>query len=96
MSGVPSGSLVPVRLSTAIHEGDCADPVKPAAFTLDRDLHVHTAYGRWAGSTRGAFRMTHVVPASAHELLAGRYVLVLRRTSADGGEPVFCGPLRRP
>jgi hypothetical protein len=40
--------------------------------------------------------MTHSVAARAQTLLAGRYLLVLRRVPADGGEIIFCGPLRRP
>jgi hypothetical protein len=96
VSGVPTNSLVPVRVSTAIHEGDCDDPVQPAAYVLDRDLHLHTTTGQWARSTRGAFTMRHSVAAPAQTLLAGRYLLVLRRVPADGGEIIFCGPLRRP
>jgi hypothetical protein len=38
--------------------------------------------------------MTHSVAARAQTLLAGRYLLVLRRVPADGGEIIFCGRLR--
>jgi hypothetical protein len=95
-SGVPPDTTLPVRVYTYIHEGSCDHPKPQPAYELTDDVHVTTAGGRAARSTRGAFSLAHTVPATLDELLSGRYVLLLQAAPADGGRTLFCGPLHRP
>ena len=95
LSGVPSGTTIPVHVYTFIYEAACDALPSHAAYALNDRVLVTTVAGNLGVTPRGPYRLAHTAPLSMNELLSGRFSIVLRSAPADGDRVIYCGELRR-
>ena len=86
ISGVPTGTVLPLRVSTFIYKGSCAQPGEVAFAMNDR---VNTERAAIAGWT-----FSRSAPIAMADLLAGDYSIVVRSAATDGNLDLFCGDIK--
>lgn len=85
ISGVPTGTSLPLRIYTFIHKGSCQQP-GPVAYAMNDKVNTErAAVAGWTFSRSAAIALP--------ELLAGQYSIVLRSAPEDGNLDLFCGDI---
>ncbi|EJN26966.1 hypothetical protein PMI35_03659 [Pseudomonas sp. GM78] len=85
ISGVPTGTTMPLRIYTFVNRGNCQQP-GPVAYEMnDRITTQRTAQAGWT--------FERVAPVSVADLLSGKYSVVVRTTPEDGSVDLFCGDI---
>lgn len=87
VGGVPHDLAVPSRLVTSIHTGSCQQLSDQPAFTTRQVDNVDFT----SMAPRSRYWAQAAVPLA--ELGNGRYALLVSTSPADGGRPLFCGPI---
>ena len=87
ISGIPSGSSLPLRLYTFIHKGSCQQP-GPVAYAMND--HVNTERQAIRGWT-----FSRSAPVAMSVLLSGEYSVVVRTAPESGNIDIFCANLRQ-
>ena len=85
ISGIPSGSSLPLRLYTFIHKGSCQQP-GPVAYAMND--HVNTERQAIRGWT-----FSRSAPVAMSVLLSGEYSVVVRSAPDSGNVDIFCGDI---
>lgn len=85
ISGIPSGSSLPLRLYTFIHKGSCQQP-GPVAYAMND--HVNTE----RQAIRG-WRFSRSAPVAMSVLLSGEYSVVVRSAPDSGSVDIFCADI---
>lgn len=86
ISGLPSGTLLPPRVLTFIHRGDCQRP-GPVAFAMNDKVNTEPNAGT------GGWGFYRSAPIKLSDLLAGKYSVVVRTSPEDGNIEIFCGDI---
>lgn len=85
ISGVPTGTTMPLRIYTFVNRGNCQQP-GPVVYEMnDRITTQRTAQAGWT--------FERVAPVSVSDLLSGKYSVVVRTTPEDGSVDLFCGDI---
>ncbi|WP_433740241.1 hypothetical protein [Pseudomonas putida] len=87
ISGIPSGTVLPLRLYSFIYKGTCQQPGAVAYELNDRVNTERQPVRGWS------FSRTAPVPLST--LLAGEYSVVVRSAATDGNVDLFCGDIKQ-
>ncbi|WP_131108699.1 hypothetical protein [Pseudomonas sp. Sample_10] len=83
ISGVPTGTTMPLRIFTFVNRGNCQQP-GPVAYEMnDRITTQRSAQAGWT--------FERVAPISVADLLSEHYSVVVRTTPEDGSVDLFCG-----
>ena len=85
ISGVHTGTSLPLRIYTFIHKGSCQQP-GPVAYAMNDKVNTERAVVAGWTFSRSA-------PIALPELLAGQYSIVLRSAPEDGNLDLFCGDI---
>jgi hypothetical protein len=87
ISGVPSGTSLPLRLYTFINKSSCQQP-GPVAYAMND--HINTERQAIRGWT-----FSRSAPVAMQVLLSGEYSIVVRSTPDSGNVDIFCGDIRQ-
>ncbi|MGE8066217.1 hypothetical protein [Pseudomonas sp. NPDC089569] len=83
VSGVPTGTALPVRLYSFINKGSCEKP-GPVAYAMNDKVNTERSPIRGWTFSRSA-------PITLSQLVAGDYSIVVRSAATDGNVDLFCG-----
>ena len=85
ISGVPTGTNLPLRIFTFVNKGGCQQPGPVAHDMNERITTQRTAEAGWT--------FDRSAPIPLPDLLSGNYSIVVRTTPEDGGIDIFCGDI---
>lgn len=86
ISGVPTGSSLPLRVYTFIYKGSCQQP-GPVAYEMnDQVTTERVATSGWT--------FERSAPVAMSILLSGGYSIVVRSVPEDGNADLFCGDIK--
>jgi hypothetical protein len=87
ISGIPSGTTLPLRVYTFINKGSCQQP-GPVAYAMNDQTNTdRVASSGWSFSRNA--------PVATSELLSGGYSIVVRSAPEDGDVDLFCGDIKQ-
>ena len=82
VSGVPSGTVMPLRIFTFVYKGSCQQP-GPVAYDMNDRITTQRTEAGW--------NFYRSAPIPLPDLLSGNYSIVVRTTPEDGNFDIFCG-----
>jgi hypothetical protein len=86
ISGIPTGTSLPLRVYTFINKGSCQQP-GPVAYAMnDQVITERVATSGWT--------FTRSAPVAMPILLSGGYSIVVRSAPEDGNVDLFCGDIK--
>jgi hypothetical protein len=92
LSGVPSGTSLPIHLYTYVYDGTCSGPKSKARYALtDRVLANSIIRPQAYGAFRGPVQLSLSIPVAFQTMRATQYAISVRTSPADGDWEIFCG-----
>ncbi|KJZ39044.1 hypothetical protein [Pseudomonas fluorescens] len=88
LTGVPTGTTLPLRIYTFVYNGSCQQPGS-VAYAMNDKVNTESAAG-----TRG-WSFYRSAPITLSDLLSGKYSIVVRTAPEDGNVDIFCGDVAR-
>lgn len=86
ITGVPTGTTLPLRIYSFVYKGSCQQP-GPVAYAMNDKVNTTSAAG-----TNG-WTFDRSAPIAMSELTSGKYSIVVRTTPEDGSIDLFCGDI---
>jgi len=83
LSGVPDGTILPLRIFTFVNKGSCQQP-GPVAYDMNDRITTQRA-------TEAGWTFYRSAPIPLPDLLSGKYSILVRTTPEDGSVDIFCG-----
>lgn len=92
LSGVPSGTSLPIHLYPYVYEGTCSSHKLKARYALtDHVLAQSIIRPRAIGAFRGPVQLSQSIPVAFETIRATQYAISVRTSPADGNREIFCG-----
>jgi hypothetical protein len=92
LSGVPSGTTLPIHLYPYIYEGTCSNHKLKARYALTDHVLARSIIGPQAiGAFRGPVQLSQSIPVAFETIRATQYAISVRTSPADGNREIFCG-----
>jgi len=86
ISGVPTGTTLPVRLYTYIYPGSCGALGAKPAYEMNKTVITDRLANEAAGLT-----LSRKAPVALNVLRSNGYAIVVRTSPQDGHLDIFCG-----